>query len=131
MCLVSAKNKPSSDRHVQEPQLHFYLHQQVLSTIENTDASPVRPGCFLYWEVERSTSYRKLEKRKTQIAFLIAKQRKAPPSPSSLGLWSTSSSNSSIRKIKSMPRSRLEVSIDDFSDTSDDTKLLNPGLTND
>ncbi|CAG8491631.1 8728_t:CDS:2 [Rhizophagus irregularis] len=78
-----------------------------------------------------STSYRKLEKRKTQIAFLIAKQRKAPPSPSSLGLWSTSSSNSPIRKIKSMPRSRLEVSIDDFSDTSDDTKLLNPGLTND
>ncbi|GBC21499.2 hypothetical protein RIR_jg24574.t1 [Rhizophagus irregularis DAOM 181602=DAOM 197198] len=108
MCLVSAKNKPSSDKgHVQEPQLHFYLHQQVLSTIENTDASPVA------------------------TTFLIAKQRKAPPSPSSLGLWSTSSSNSPIRKIKSMPRSRLEVSIDDFSDTSDDTKLLNPGLTND
>ncbi|UZO13509.1 uncharacterized protein OCT59_005007 [Rhizophagus irregularis] len=81
MCLVSAKNKPSSDKgHVQEPQLHFYLHQQVLSTIENTDASPVA----------------------------TTKQRKAPPSPSSLGLWSTSSSNSPIRKIKSMPRSRLE-----------------------
>ncbi|CAB4406954.1 unnamed protein product [Rhizophagus irregularis] len=76
MCLVSAKNKPSSDKgHVQEPQLHFYLHQQVLSTIENTDASPVAT-------IERSTSYRKLEKRKTQIACLIAKQRKAPPSPS-------------------------------------------------
>ncbi|CAB4488444.1 unnamed protein product [Rhizophagus irregularis] len=83
----------------------FYLLLKIQTPHQSLQ---VRPGCFLYWEVERSTSYRKLEKRKTQIAFLIAKQRKAPPSPSSLGLWSTSSSNSPIRKIKSMPRSRLE-----------------------